>query len=467
MVDRVPLYPGRVKMTPVSGQANIYDMERADQPTQVGTPLNKTTLLKDSTAALYGLTDATPDDVFQKLGDSAFSVGDIRLTNRQSIGANWALCNGDAYDAEEYPAYQTFQESTYNLEKGFIKVNANMPYVYGMFEDGVVIYKESSTSYTIYFMRKPYHEPAASFLLTGTYDVYSTARAKVNGTLYYFVLGMGDYLSRYQYKLYIFEADFALKGSTYLLAGTGYLRDGGLPIMAVTTDGRVVINGRNCQVNSMGSEGNRIFYMQSETLNPESLQSAYTLTIDANWDNSSVDGPFVISASSAGDTRVVIGAWRSGYASQYHVLSYTLRTGGQNELIVEKNGYYKFSHLVVVDADHCAICENGLTVIFDMSGATPVETARTTNPSIADALRSVQGTKTYLASPTNGIYTLAVSGTAEKLASNSYGWTASEFAIVDDSYALILQSDNSLIYSGPGRLPIVSIDGANAFVKVK
>ena len=313
-------------------------------------------------------------------------------------------------------------------------------------------------------MRKPYHEPAASFLLTEDYNVYSTARAKVNGTLYYFVLGIGDYSSRYQYKLHIFDADFALKGSTYLLAGTGYLKQAGVPSMAVTTDGRVVINGRNCQVSSMGSEGNRIFYMQSGTLNPESLQSTYTLTIDATWDNYSVDGPFAISASSAGDTRVVIGAWQSGYASQYHVLSYTLRTGGQNDLIVGKNGYYEFSDLVVVDADHCAICENGLTVIFDMSGATP---ARTTNPSIADALRSVQGTKTYLASPTNGIYTLAVSGTAEKLASNSYGWTASKFAIVDDSYALILQSDNSLIYSGPGRLPIVSIDGANAFVKVK
>ena len=68
MVDRVPLYPGRVKMTPVSGQANIYDMERADQPTQAGTPLNKTTLLKDSTAALYGLTDATPEEVFEWSG---------------------------------------------------------------------------------------------------------------------------------------------------------------------------------------------------------------------------------------------------------------------------------------------------------------------------------------------------------------------------------------------------------------
>lgn len=467
MVNRVPLYPGRVKMTPVSGQANIYDMVRADSPTQEGTPLNKATLLKDSTAALYGLTNATPDDVFQKLGDSAFSVGDIRLTNRQSIGANWALCNGDAYDAEEYPAYQTFQESIHNLEKGFIKVNANMHYVYGMFEDGVVIYKESGTSDTIYFIRKPYLEPAATFLLTESSDVLSTARAKVNGTLYYFVLGTGNYSSKYQYKLYVFDADFALKGSTYLLAGTGYLQNAGYPTMAVTTDGRVVINAQSCRVNNMGTEGGRIFYMQSETLNPESLQSTYTLTIDSNWDGHSVDGPFAISASSAGDTRVVIGAWKSKQASKYHVISYTLRTGGQNDLIVGKNGYNEFSDLVVVDADHCAICENGLTVIFDMSGATPVETARTTNPSIADARISVQGTKTYLASPTNGIYTLSVSGTAEKLASNSYGWTASKFAIVDDSYALILQSDYSLIYSGPGRLPIVSIDGANAFVKVK
>lgn len=44
--NRVPLYPGRVTMTPVGGQANTYDMERADQPTQEGTPLNRDTLRK-------------------------------------------------------------------------------------------------------------------------------------------------------------------------------------------------------------------------------------------------------------------------------------------------------------------------------------------------------------------------------------------------------------------------------------
>ena len=65
MQDRVPLYPGRVTLTPVAGQINTYDMTRADQPTQEGTPINKATLLKDATAALFGLgADALPDDAF-------------------------------------------------------------------------------------------------------------------------------------------------------------------------------------------------------------------------------------------------------------------------------------------------------------------------------------------------------------------------------------------------------------------
>lgn len=69
MQDRVSLYPGRVKLVPVAGQENTYDMVRADSPTQEGTPLNKDTLLKDATAALFGLgADAVPDDMFRMLG---------------------------------------------------------------------------------------------------------------------------------------------------------------------------------------------------------------------------------------------------------------------------------------------------------------------------------------------------------------------------------------------------------------
>lgn len=68
MKDRVPLYPGRVTLTPVPGQPNKYDMVRADEPTQAGTPLNKATLLPDAVAALYGLgPDAVPGEALMKL----------------------------------------------------------------------------------------------------------------------------------------------------------------------------------------------------------------------------------------------------------------------------------------------------------------------------------------------------------------------------------------------------------------
>lgn len=68
MKDRVPLYPGRVKLTPVAGQENTYDMVRADQPQQEGDPLNKATLYSDDTAASFDLgADSVPDQALKLL----------------------------------------------------------------------------------------------------------------------------------------------------------------------------------------------------------------------------------------------------------------------------------------------------------------------------------------------------------------------------------------------------------------
>lgn len=68
MQDRVSLYPGRVKLTPVAGQENTFDLVRADQPTQEGTPLNKMSILTDKTAALFGFDQtAVPNDIFDML----------------------------------------------------------------------------------------------------------------------------------------------------------------------------------------------------------------------------------------------------------------------------------------------------------------------------------------------------------------------------------------------------------------
>lgn len=76
MQDRISAYPGRVKLKPVAGQADTYDLTRADQPTQEGTPLNKAALLSDTTvnALKSGYSDwpdnadtVTPDDALARI----------------------------------------------------------------------------------------------------------------------------------------------------------------------------------------------------------------------------------------------------------------------------------------------------------------------------------------------------------------------------------------------------------------
>ena len=92
MHDRVSLYPGRVKIEPVAGQAKLYDITRADQPTQEGTPLNKSTLLKDATAALFGLdATAVPDDALAVLSRFQNGLGNeyVWSKSRQNTTVNY------------------------------------------------------------------------------------------------------------------------------------------------------------------------------------------------------------------------------------------------------------------------------------------------------------------------------------------------------------------------------------------
>lgn len=75
MKDRVPKYPGRVKITHADGTSEYVTLERADEPVSgnEGTPLNKATLLSDDTAAELKLTgdDPTVDDALKKLKTDA------------------------------------------------------------------------------------------------------------------------------------------------------------------------------------------------------------------------------------------------------------------------------------------------------------------------------------------------------------------------------------------------------------
>lgn len=105
MKDRVPTKPGRVKLTKADGSSEYVTMERADEPTQVGTPLNKGTLLSDATAAALGLTgDATVNDGLAKLALGPFEIGDTLSTLRTDLGDKWLLCNGAEVDKTTYPS---------------------------------------------------------------------------------------------------------------------------------------------------------------------------------------------------------------------------------------------------------------------------------------------------------------------------------------------------------------------------
>lgn len=76
MQDRVALFPGRVKLVPVSGQTNVYDLTRQDSPTVEGTPLNKANLLADATCEAIGITadTGTPNDAFVAINAKANSA---------------------------------------------------------------------------------------------------------------------------------------------------------------------------------------------------------------------------------------------------------------------------------------------------------------------------------------------------------------------------------------------------------
>ena len=89
MKDRIPTYPGRVKMVPVAGQANTYDMVRADEPVEPGTPINK---------ALF---------------DSKASV----LTEDVTLYVNGSTGNDSTGDGSSAKPYKTVQKAVNSIPK--------------------------------------------------------------------------------------------------------------------------------------------------------------------------------------------------------------------------------------------------------------------------------------------------------------------------------------------------------------
>lgn len=87
MHDRQPKYPGRIKLRDVeTGEEKIYDMTMADEPTVEGdAPVTKN-LLKQITAAMFGLgADAVPNSVFKVIRGPGAVTTKAKVAQEQTI----------------------------------------------------------------------------------------------------------------------------------------------------------------------------------------------------------------------------------------------------------------------------------------------------------------------------------------------------------------------------------------------
>lgn len=74
MKDRIPTHAGRIKLTAVDATNGIYDMVRADEPVEEGTPLNK--VFFDHALAANGVTSGTSTAYTLDDGAEGFTLTD-------------------------------------------------------------------------------------------------------------------------------------------------------------------------------------------------------------------------------------------------------------------------------------------------------------------------------------------------------------------------------------------------------
>ncbi len=127
--DRIPTYPGRVRMTPVEGQPNTYDMVRADEPIEAGTPINK---------ALFDNITSAIDDAVQAIDNKIFE-----MTQRVEIGN---LANGAPFGLYEngvlVPYYKV--RNDYSGSGRVLVLRADLTHITAIYNQNTQYYSENS-----------------------------------------------------------------------------------------------------------------------------------------------------------------------------------------------------------------------------------------------------------------------------------------------------------------------------------
>lgn len=104
MKDRLSTKPNRFKLTLEDGTSQYVTIERADEPTEEGTLLNRASLLSASVQSLLGLTDdGTPSDALAELANRTYDTGWISLwPNNVSPYSNVKAYQNNVQNAPRY-----------------------------------------------------------------------------------------------------------------------------------------------------------------------------------------------------------------------------------------------------------------------------------------------------------------------------------------------------------------------------
>lgn len=108
MKDRISENPGRVKVTEEDGTSKYVTVERADDPTEEGTPLNRASLLSPKVQALLGLSDdATPSEALEKIVPLIQDTGWLSLwKNNDPTSDSRITVVAYSDDENAYPVYR-------------------------------------------------------------------------------------------------------------------------------------------------------------------------------------------------------------------------------------------------------------------------------------------------------------------------------------------------------------------------
>lgn len=109
--DRVPTHAGRIKLTPVDGQPDFFTMERADDPTETGTPIDKATfdsvvksrltgryytpsVVKETISSRDNITvNPLPTSGWMRQSMTKATSGEYEITASGSFGDSYSLEN--------------------------------------------------------------------------------------------------------------------------------------------------------------------------------------------------------------------------------------------------------------------------------------------------------------------------------------------------------------------------------------